>query len=236
MTIENTTKLLRLNLQHFADDEQGEGDDDKQGGQDEYKEPEKVSLTQAELDDMIAKRLAREKAKYADYDVIKAKADEFEAERERIERENLSETERIKADLEAAQAEKQAITEQHTALQAQVEAQRIKSAFVRKATESGIKYTDAAAKLSDLSALTIGEDGELVGIDDVLNALITENPFLVEPEEKKPKFIGGGSDAGGEHVEKTKDQLLKDAEEKARRSNLPKDRAAYAKLKRELNK
>jgi len=211
MTNDITTNLLRLNLQHFADGEQGEELDDKQGEQAGEKEPEKVSLTQAELDDMIAKRLAREKAKYADYDVIKAKADEFEAERERIERENLTETERIKSDLEAEQAAKLSLSEQLTTLQGQVEAQRIKSAFVRKATESGIKYTDAAAKLSDLSVLKIGEDGELVGIDDVLNALITENPFLVVVEEKKPKHIGGGSDAGGEHGEKTLETLLEEA-------------------------
>lgn len=231
---EITTNLLRLDLQHFA--EPGEPDPEPTPTPAEPDPTPEKTVTQTELDEIVEKRLARERAKYADYDDLKTKAAEFEAEKKRIEDEQLSQSERLQKALDEAQASKQEIAEQHTALQAQVEQQRIKSAFVRKATESGIKYTDAAAKLSDLSALEIGEDGELVGIEDVLNVLITENPFLVEPEEKKPKFIGGGSDAGGEHVEKTNEQLLKDAADKARKSNLPRDRAAFAKLKRELNK
>lgn len=217
--------LLTLDLQFFAEGDPEPNPEPK---------PAEKTITQEELDEIVEKRLARERAKFADYEDLKAKAAEFEAERERIEREKLSEAERLQADLAAEQKAKQELAEQLATMQSQAEQQKVKTAFVRKASEAGIKYTDAAVKLSDLSALQFGEDGELIGIDDAINVLITENPFLIVEEPIKPKTIGGGSDAGGEPVEKTAEQLLAEAAAKAQKSGLPKDRAAYAKLKREL--
>lgn len=224
-----SNELLALDLQFLAED--GKQDGGESTGQDA---PKIVTMTQEEFDAVIVREKGRVKSKYADYDEIKAKADEFEAEKARIERESMDETERIKADLAAEQLAKQELADQLTALQQQAEKQRIHAAFIRKASDVGIKYTDAAAKLSDLSALEFDEGGELIGIDDVLNALITENPFLIEVAPVQPKQIGGPSNAGGEQVEKTKEQLLEEAKQKAFKSGLPKDRAAYAKLKREL--
>lgn len=230
MTNENTTKLLRLNLQHFS-----EPSPEPAPSTEPTPEPEKT-ITQAEMNEAIEKRLARVHAKYADYDDLKAKAAEFEAERKRIEDEKLSEAERLQKALDEAKMAATEATERATALELKAEQDRIKVAFVRKATEAGVKYTDAAVKLADISALQLSEDGELAGADDLINALITENPFLVVEEKTVPKHIGGGTDAGGEQVEKTNEQLLEEARIKAVKSNLPKDRAAYAKLKRELGK
>lgn len=228
MTNETTKKLLRLNLQHFSEPADPEPTPNP--------EPEKIEVTQAEIDEMIERRLAREKSKYADYDDLKAKAAEFEAERERIEREKLTEAERLQADLAAEQKAREELAAQLTTMQKKAEQQRLQAAFVRKASEAGVKYTDAAVKLTDLSTLEFDDKGELVGVDDAINALITDNPFLVAVEPTKPKQIGGGTDAGADPVEKTNEQLLEEARIKAVKSNLPKDLAAYAKLKRELSK
>ncbi|WP_060210510.1 hypothetical protein [Sporosarcina koreensis] len=224
-------ELLALDLQFFADN--GPAPVDPADSTPDPVEPQKA-ISQAELNEIIEKRLARERAKFADYDDLKAKAEAFEEEKARIEREKLSEAERLQADLAAEQKAKEELAAQLTSMQEQAEKERIQAAFVRKASEAGIKYTDAAVKLSDLSALKFNDDGDLDGIDSVINALITDNPFLVVSEPKKPKIIGGGTLGGDEPVEKTNDQLLEEARIKAQKSGLPKDRAAYAKLKREL--
>lgn len=226
-------ELLPLNLQFFADG--GEPDGTEGNTPDPTPAPEKT-ITQSEVDKIVADRLARERAKYADYDELKKKAADFEAERKRIEDEKLSEAERLQKALDEAKVSEQAAATQLADMKAQAERDRIKAAFMRKAADAGIKYTDAAVKLSDLSALQFDEKGELVGVDDAINALITDNPFLVVDETRNPKQIGGGSDGGDERVEKTTEQRLEEARVKAVKSGLPKDRAAYAKLKRELNK
>lgn len=220
--------LLTLDLQFFA--EPGEPEQTPE----EPTPALEKSFTQAELDEIVEKRLARDRTKYADYDDLKTKAAEFEAERKRIEDEKLSESERLQKALDEAHSSKQEIEEQLTAMQKQAEQQLIKTAFVRKASEAGIKYTDAAVKLSDMGALQFDESGELIGVDDAINALITENPFLVEVEALKPKIIGGGSDAGGEHVEKSKEKMLEEAADKAKKSGRIEDRIAFDKLKRQL--
>ncbi|QIG62521.1 scaffolding protein [Sporosarcina phage Lietuvens] len=224
----NLNTLLPLDLQFFS-----EPDDNPTP--EPSPTPEKT-FTQAELSDAIEKRLARDRAKYADYDELKTKAAEFEAERKRIEDEKLSESERLQKELAEAQAAKSQFEEQLTAMQKKAEADRIRAEFKRKAADAGVKYTDAAVKLSDMSALKFSDSGELEGVDSIINALITENPFLVVEETPKPKIIGEGSDAGGETLEKTAEQRLEEARAKAVSSGLPKDRAAYSILKRELGK
>lgn len=61
----------------------------------EPKEPEKT-FTQTELDEIIAKRIERERKKYADYDDLKSKITEYEKQIEEKRLAEMSEKERAK--------------------------------------------------------------------------------------------------------------------------------------------
>lgn len=79
-----------------------DNDAPKGGQQDEDKGAEFKPITsQADLDRLISDRLSRERAKYSDYDAIKAKAEKFD----KAEQESLTEIQREKQAREAAEAE-----------------------------------------------------------------------------------------------------------------------------------
>jgi hypothetical protein len=82
--------------------------------------------------------------------------------------------------------------------------------------------------------VTIDEDGNVVGIEDVIKALVEHKPFLLAQAKKEPKPIGESTNAKSDKSDKSAEQLLREAAEKARRTGRPEDLAAYAKLKREL--
>ena len=229
-----TDELLRLNLQFFSEEGEpdGKGTD---GGADEGKsEPKVVTMTQEELDALIGREKGRVKGKYADYDDLKAKLTEFEkAQQEKADAE-LSAVERLEKQLADKEAAELALTAQLDAVKTQATQERIRNAFVQAAATNEVAYVDVAMKLADLSAVVVGEDGAINGVDEIVKALVADNPFLVA---KKPQQqIGDPSNGGRDPNEQTADQLLEEAAEKARKSGLPADRAAFAKLKRELRK
>jgi hypothetical protein len=72
-------------------------------------------------------------------------------------------------------------------------------------------------------------------LEDVMAALVTNYSFLAEV--KKPqKPIGEATNSLRDVSEKTSEQLLKDAAEKAKRSQKIEDKIAYAALKAQLGK
>ena len=90
-------------------------------------EPEKKTLTQAEIDAIVEERLAREKKKYADYGDLKKAA----AELADLKKSQLSELDKLKADL----AEKDALLQSKDQELSGLKLERVKSA---KLTEAGI--------------------------------------------------------------------------------------------------
>lgn len=78
--------------------------------------PFEAVTSQEDLDRIVGQRLARERAKYADYDDLKAKADQF------TQLENANKTELQKATERAEQLAKENATLQATALRASVAA------------------------------------------------------------------------------------------------------------------
>jgi hypothetical protein len=167
------------------------------------------------------------KALVADYQE-KKKAEE---ERKRAE---MTELERYKADLEKALNERQTFEQELEKLRESIKQERIKNAFITAATNANIAYIDDAYRLADLSAVTIDDDGNVVGIEDVIKALVEHKPFLLAQAKKEPKPIGESTNAKSDKSDKSAEQLLREAAEKARRTGRPEDLAAYAKLKREL--
>ena len=199
-------------------------------------QPEKT-FTQAELDEIVAKRLERERKKYekfADYDELKAKLAEYEKEREERQRAEMTEIERYKADYEKVTSEKQTLEQQLTELRETIKHEKIVNEFFKVATALNVAYIDDALKLADLSAVTVDEEG-VKGVKEAVEALVQHKPFLLAQAKKEPKTIGSPSNPNpNEAAQKTAEQLLKEAAEKARRTGRIEDRMAYAQLKKEL--
>src|SRR5690606_41765562 len=104
--------------------------------------------------------------------------------------------------------------------------------FIKVAASSKIAYSDGALALANVSTVTMDADGKVVGVDDVVNSVVENKPYLVA--KKQPQASGTATN-GGQHSDKTAEQLLADAAEKARNGGI-KERMAYAKLKKELGK
>jgi hypothetical protein len=197
-------------------------------------EKEEAYVPQSKVDEIVKKRLERERSKYADYEELKAKLAEYQKAEEERKRAEMSELERLQADLQAKAQAEQTLTQQLAELKAQIEREKVTNAFIKVAPSVGIPSDriDAAMKLADLSAVKV-ENGEVVGLEDVMKALVEQYSFLIE-KPAKPKPIGDATNSNNDTSEKTAQQMLKEAAEKARRTGRPEDLAAYAKLKREL--
>ncbi|WP_189318047.1 Clp protease ClpB [Bacillus sp. LLTC93] len=216
-----------------ADDQAGGGQAEEQTPtQPSEDQPKKIELTQEELDAMITKRISRTESKYADYGELKEKLSAYEkAEQEKADAE-LTELDRIKKELEAKSEVELTLTQQIEELKKAGEQEKITNAFIKSATSANIAYLDDALRLADLSGVSV-EDGKVVGVEAVVKALVEEKPFLIA---QKPKPIGQSTNSGTDKIDKTPDQLIKEAEEKARKSGRTEDLAAVAQLKRQLRK
>lgn len=239
--INDFNALLTLNLQYFAEGGEQETPETNPDGQPsaetqvETSESAEKTFTQTQLDELIAKRIERERKKYEGFDDMKAKLAEFEKQAEEHRQSELS-------DLQKAQEQAKQFETQLQELTAQLETERntsrqqaIKNEFIKVASSVNIIDIDAAMALSDLSTVEIGEDGKVNGVDDVIKTLVEHKPYLVAKKQTQP--IGAATNGGsGGQSEKTAEQLLADAWEKARKSGTLKDKAAYAKLKKQLGK
>lgn len=235
---DKTDKLLRLDLQHFGggeDPKDPKDPDNLTDPKEEPKEPEKT-FTQAELNEKIAARIAREKAKYKDYDDIKTQLTEFEKAEEERKKAEMTEVERLQAELDAKIEAEEALANQLEETRNQVKQQVINSEFTKLANENNIAYIDAAFRLVDLSDVKVDDEGKVTGADEAVAALIKDNPFLVEAEKKKPKQIGGGTNKQNNNSGKTDEQIIAEAEDVARKTGRIEDRAKVAQLKRELGR
>ena len=231
--------LLRLDLQFFAEDGDGNDGDTPENPSDsnndsDDQQPKVKTFTEDEVNEIIKKRLERERKKYADYDDLKAQLEQFRQAEEERKRAEMTELERYKADLEKALNERQTFEQELAKLRESIKQERIKNAFITAATNANIAYIDDAYRLADLSAVTIDEDGNVVGMEDVIKALVEHKPFLLAQAKKEPKPIGESTNPKNDKSDKSAEQLLREAAEKARRTGRPEDLAAYAKLKREL--
>lgn len=179
-------------------------------------EPAKT-LTQDEVDRIIQERVARERAKYADYDDLKAKAEKADE----LEAEGQSELEKARSAAEkAAQGQTAAEQKATEALQQAQETVR-RAAVVMEAAKAGaVDPEDVHALLSARGfaftkddkklEVTIGDDGQVTGAEEVVNAFLEEKPNLVG--ETPP----GPGDGGARTPVPPKDlqQQIKEAEEK----------------------
>jgi hypothetical protein len=200
---------------------------------------ESKTFTQAELDKIVADRVARERKKiekFADYDDLKTKASEYEKALEEKRLAELSAQERAEEIAKKFEAERNEYAKQLEDLKTQAQREKIVNAFIKAAPSANIPSNriDAALKLADLSAVSVGENG-VEGLEAVMGALVEQYGFLAE--SKRPqKPIGDATNSPKDTADKTGEQLLREAAEKAKRTQSVEDKIAYAALKAQLSK
>ncbi|MGG4185228.1 hypothetical protein ABEW24_17930 [Paenibacillus jamilae] len=125
--------------------------------------------------------------------------------------------------------ERAELTQRLETLTTELHSQRVSNAFYRKARAAGIDDPDALAGIVNLSAVTFDNAGQAQGIDEILTA------FTSAAKPKEPRSIGGPFAPNyGERAEKTSEQRLTTAAEKARRTGRPEDMVEYMELKSKL--
>jgi hypothetical protein len=196
-------------------------------------EVKSVTMTQDELNALISKEKGRVKSKYADYDEIKTKAAEYEKAVEEKRLAELSAQERAEEIAKQAQSEKEALEAELQKLIESNRQQAIKNEFFKVASALNVEYVDDAMKLADLSAVTVDEEG-VKGVEDIVKALVEHKPFLVKKAKAEPKVIGDSTQSKSDNSDKTAEQLLKEAADRARKTGRTEDKIAYAQLKRDL--
>ena len=181
-------------------------------------EPEKTTesktFTQDELDKIVADRISRERKKlekFADYDDLKTKASEYEKALEEKRLAELSAQERAEELAKKFEAERNDFAKKLEELQSQAQREKVVNAFIKAAPSVNIPADriDAALKLADLSAVTVGENG-IEGLDAVMSALVETYGFLAET--KKPQKPIGEPSNGNQNSEiKTLEAMLAEA-------------------------
>ncbi|WP_058830413.1 hypothetical protein [Paenibacillus polymyxa] len=125
--------------------------------------------------------------------------------------------------------ERAELTQRLETLTTELHSQRVSNAFYRKARAAGIDDPDALAGIVNLSAVTFDDTGQAQGIDEILTT------FTAAAKPKKSRTIGGPSGLNyQERVEKTSEQRLAAAAEKAKRTGRPEDMVEYMELKSKL--
>lgn len=195
--------------------------------------PEKT-FTQAELNALIADRLDRQAKKYADYDELKTKLTALEQAEEERKKAQMSEQDRLQAERDEALRK---VSDVEASVSAKVTAanQRLISAEFRTLAREANVPADriaAALKLADLSEANVDDEGNVSGVKEAVEALVSANPYLVAQAQPNP--IGNPAPSGEGKRDKTKEQALADMAEKVRKNPTPEAVAAYTKLKREL--
>ena len=151
-----------------------------------------VKFTQADLDRIIAERLGRVEAKYADYADLKKKAEELETA-------NKSELEKAIEKATKAEARQKEIETQTRERVITAEAKAI-------AAELGFSKPEKAIKLADLANATYGDDGSVSGVREALEALAKDMPELLTKK--------GAPQTGAANPAKTDNQATETTEQR----------------------
>lgn len=143
------------------------------------------TFTQADLDRIVADRLQRERAKYADYDDLKTKAEQLR----QIE-------DAQKTELERAQEEAKKAREERDRAMQEAQDRLIQAAFVSEAAKLNAAHPADAYHLADLSGITVSESGGVEGVAEIVKGLVDSGRLPVSGRPRAPSLDGGAG--GGE--------------------------------------
>jgi hypothetical protein len=148
----------------------------------------KPVTSQQQFDRMVQERIARERAKYADYEELKKAA----ARLAEIEEANASELEKA----QKAAAEAQALLEK---TQAEARETRLRAAIIAEAAKPDRKVVDpeAVVALLDRSSLELDDDGTPTNIAQAMDSLLEARPYLVAKDGGTRGSADQGARRGG---------------------------------------
>lgn len=155
----------------------------------EGQQPPAATFSQADLDRIIRERVERERAKYADYDKLK----QAQAELDRIKTAQMSEDEKRQAritELESLAATAQ--RERDDAL-AKANERLLRAAVIDEAAKLGFIRADEAYALIDKALLSIGDDGEPLGVAEAVKRLAAERDHLLRKDKPVAPNLNGGA-------------------------------------------
>lgn len=133
---------------------------------------------------------------------LEAKQAELDQQRTNQEAERLAQAQKWQELAELRTKELETLRTAHTEQQKQINAQRIRSAFTAEAAKRGnIVDIEAAFQLANIGGIEVTEEGKVTGVIQVIDALITDKPFLVAngkmPAPSLDAGAGGGVRPGG---------------------------------------
>ena len=160
------------------------------------------AFTQAEVDELIRKRLEDRRSKYADYDELKAAKEELD----KIKLEQMSELEKVQSQVTTLTAERDAANQL-------AQDRLIRSSFVAEAAKANAAHPEDAFSLADLTGVSIDDNGQVSGVEAAVTALIEGNRLVLTTRPAAPG-LDGGAGGGTRSVGTVK---LTAAEEKAAR-------------------
>lgn len=164
------------------DNKPGENKDDNKPGKPDF-DP---ITSQADLNKIVGERVARERAKYADYEALKEKAEKYEAEQDA----------KKTAD-ERAQAERGAVAAKLAAAEAERDAMRLDLQRRALAAEAGLTDPDL------VSRVTGADEDEIKA--DVEKLLKFQSPGTQVPKPN-PQQGKPGNQSGSSAIEKGREE------------------------------
>lgn len=157
----------------------GGGQDDGKGGASGWTPP----ATQADLDRIVGERLARERAKFADYDTLRQKASKLDE----IEQANASDLDKaVKKAREDALSEATAATQQ---VLVQAEARALAAAARFRNPGDAIALLAAEKKLDGVTVT--GHVVDQAAVKAAIDQLAKDRPYLLDTGTNPPGFVPG---------------------------------------------
>lgn len=177
--------------------------------------PPAQTFSQEDVNRIVQERLARETAKFADYEDLKTKATKLDE----IEAASQTETQRLQAAADAAKAEADAAKQEGANALSTAHSLLKNATLTAEATAAGVSVpaaavallgTDAAFK-EHMGKVTVGDDGQVTGAKEAITALIEAQPNLVGTTPRP-----GGGDGGPRQTPPPKelDAAIAEASEK----------------------
>lgn len=165
------------------------------GGEGSGGAPDKT-FTQADLDRIVQDRVARERSKFADYDAYKDKATKFDD----LEAANKSELDKAKDEAVSANAARDAALE--AAKQMKLESVVMTEAAKQKAVDPAAVFA-----LLPKDKVTVGDDGQVTGVEEAIKALLDEKKYLVGTATTATGSGEGGARGGNLPAQLSREDL-----------------------------
>ena len=143
-----------------------------------------VTFTQEQLDAILADRLGRQNAKFADYDDLKSAAAKWQEAQD----DQKSDLDKLQDKLTAAEGARD------TAMQ-QVKETLIRAAFVNAASQLNVTHPADAYNLADRSQVSIDDNGQVIGADVAVKALVDSGRIPVKGKAPAPNLNGSAGNS-----------------------------------------